>query len=255
MSTNTPKYIELYSRLRRAILAGEFTGGSFLPTEKQLMKEYGVSKTTVRHAVRMLSGHGLIEVKQGCGTRVLFLNQKTVTTSKYHNPDSVISVTVRYTSEGKKEVNNTKAVIDMVSAEGSVADGLDVSPGTLVYRIQRLQLVDGIPFGYMVNYTTEEATPDLNAKGDLVTNLYGHLFHLYGIRVSEIEETVDAINAGFMEARYLQVDTGTPLVLLRRIARGDDGPVEYCETTVRPDIFHMTIRVNSMQDGPVTSFL
>ena len=47
-----------------------------------------------------------------------------------------------------------------------------------------------------------------------------------------------------MEAQYLQVDINTPLVLLRRIAAGDTAPVEYCETTVRPDIFHMTVTVD-----------
>ncbi len=244
MCAKAPKYIEVYSKIRQAILTGEFPAGSFLPTENELMELYDVSKTTVRHAVKLLRERDLVEVRQGSGTKVLPVEQQTVIHSKYHNPGSSTNVVIHYTTHGKGEVNNTKAVIDLVPADETAAAALEIPAGSMVYRLQRLQLIDGTVFGYMVNYIPQSLAPDLNTRGELLTDLYGFLFRNYGIHVTEIRETVDARVAGFMEAQYLQVDINTPLVLLRRIASGNASPVEYCETTVRPDIFHMTVTVD-----------
>lgn len=254
MCAKASKYIELYSELRHAILTGEFPDGSFLPTENELACRYQVSKTTIRHAIRLLKDHGLVDVRQGSGTKVLSMKQQAVTGSKYKNPDSAISVTVHYSCPGDGTVGNMHAVIDQLPADGNVASALCIRPGDPVYRIQRLQLVDGLIFGYMVNYISVENAPELPAKGDLTTDLYGHLFRHYGTRVLSISETVDAVSAGFMEAQYLQVEIGSPLLLLKRVAIGQRGPVEYCETTVRPDIFHMTVNIRS-EEPPETAAL
>ena len=259
MCAKMPKYVELYSQLRQAIVHGEYPVGSFLPTENELVEQYNVSKTTIRHAVKLLKDHDLVEVRQGSGTKILPMEQEAVTGKKYSIPDSDTMVAVQYITSGAGEVNNTKATIDRIPASESVARALKVAPGSMVYRLQRLQLVDGTVFGYMVNYLSEESAPDLLAKGELLTDLYGHLFRNYGTRVDDIEETVDAMTAGFMEAQYLQVETGTPLLILRRIARGiangKKGPVEYCETTVRPDVFRMTVKITSNEDSSVEPFL
>lgn len=57
-------------RLRRRIEAGEFTYHSPLPSEPALAEWYGVSRTTVRSATRVLSEAGMVEVRPGKGTYV-----------------------------------------------------------------------------------------------------------------------------------------------------------------------------------------
>lgn len=245
MCAKMPKYAELYTQLRHAILSGEYQAGTFLPTENELMKIYDASKTTVRHAIKILREHNLVEVRQGSGTKVLSMEHKTVTGSKYNNPGSSTSIHVQYSADGNGTINNTKAVIDTLPAPEHVAKALNLQVGDPVYRLQRLQLVDTTTFGYMVNYLPKTLVPNLNEKEDVFTGLYDLLFRSYGIQITDATETVDAISAGFMEAQYLQVEISTPLLLLKRIASCKNGPAEYCETTVRPDIFHMTIHVAS----------
>lgn len=245
MCAKMPKYAELYTQLRHAILSGEYPAGAFLPTENELMKIYGASKTTIRHAIKILREHNLVEVKQGSGTKVLSIEHKTVTGSKYNNPGSSTTVHVQYTAEKNGTITNTKAVIDTLPAPEHVAKALNLQTGDPVYRLQRLQLVDTTTFGYMVNYLPKALVPNLNEKEEVFTGLYDILLRSYGIQIINAQETVDAISAGFMEAQYLQVEISTPLLLLKRIASCENGPVEYCETTVRPDIFHMTINVKS----------
>jgi GntR family transcriptional regulator, transcriptional repressor for pyruvate dehydrogenase complex len=61
---------QVMRQLRRLIASGRFTVGERLPSEPQLMREFGVGRTTVREAVRVLAHSGLLEVRQGSGTYV-----------------------------------------------------------------------------------------------------------------------------------------------------------------------------------------
>jgi DNA-binding FadR family transcriptional regulator len=60
----------LATRLGCRITSGRLSPGAFLPTEKEVQTEFGVSRTVVREAVRHLAGKGLITVRPKVGTRV-----------------------------------------------------------------------------------------------------------------------------------------------------------------------------------------
>ena len=57
--------------LKRKILAGDLPPGAKLPSEKDLIEEYAVSRTVVREAVSRLQAEGLVETFQGRGSFVL----------------------------------------------------------------------------------------------------------------------------------------------------------------------------------------
>ena len=52
------------------IVAGEFPANTSLPFEAEMCEVYGVSRSSIREALRVLAGKGLIEVRHGLGTRV-----------------------------------------------------------------------------------------------------------------------------------------------------------------------------------------
>ena len=54
----------------RSLAHGRFRPGERLPREDQLAERFGVSRTVVREAMRVLSARGLVEVRQGSGTRI-----------------------------------------------------------------------------------------------------------------------------------------------------------------------------------------
>lgn len=58
---------EVRKRLEAAILAGEFQLGDQLPSERQLVERYGVSRLSVREGVKGLIGMGLVEARHGAG--------------------------------------------------------------------------------------------------------------------------------------------------------------------------------------------
>lgn len=68
---NRPLYEELVEQITRRIVVGDLKPGSALPTEPVLCEQFGVSRTVVREAVRILVSMGLLEVRHGSGMRVL----------------------------------------------------------------------------------------------------------------------------------------------------------------------------------------
>ena len=65
-----PAHARVAQRLRHDVLAGRWAVGGRIPTEPELATELLVSVPTVRGGVAMLVAEGLLEVKQGSGTRV-----------------------------------------------------------------------------------------------------------------------------------------------------------------------------------------
>src|SRR5258705_2949640 len=66
----TPLYALLEAQIAADITKGDFPVGSQLPTEDELIKRFGVSRTTVRKAIQNLARRGLVEIRRGTGTFV-----------------------------------------------------------------------------------------------------------------------------------------------------------------------------------------
>ncbi len=65
---------EVVSRLQQHIAEGKLKNGDKLPSEPALMQQYGVGRSSIREAIRILSNTGLVRVKQGVGTFVEIQN-------------------------------------------------------------------------------------------------------------------------------------------------------------------------------------
>lgn len=70
----TKVYEEVADRIRRLIAEGRLKAGDRLPPERELAERFGVSRTSVRDAIRALEMTGLLEPRQGDGTVVLDLS-------------------------------------------------------------------------------------------------------------------------------------------------------------------------------------
>jgi len=65
-----PLYMQIAEQLDDAIRSMKFAAGALLPTEKMLCRQYGVSRHTIRTAIRCLRDRGLLSTRPGVGTRV-----------------------------------------------------------------------------------------------------------------------------------------------------------------------------------------
>ena len=66
------------------ILSNRLKPGDALPPERELGKQFGVSRTVIREAIRALHAKGLLEVRSGSGVRIVAVDAKTVRESMRH---------------------------------------------------------------------------------------------------------------------------------------------------------------------------
>lgn len=71
-SAKTPLYEQLIIEIKGQIMSGTYKKGDLLPSEKELIDSFGVSRITVRKALSILADMGLIETSKGRGSAVLF---------------------------------------------------------------------------------------------------------------------------------------------------------------------------------------
>lgn len=90
--------------LEQAILTGHYTGGDTLPSERELIAEFGVSRTVVRDAIRTLATKGLIEVQHGIGA--------IVTTNARHALMDSLRLTLRRGEFNLQEMLEVRQIID-----------------------------------------------------------------------------------------------------------------------------------------------
>lgn len=66
------------AQIEKAILEKEFPVGSKIPSENELCEQFGVSRTSVREAVKILATHGLVEIKKGIGIFVKNISSESI---------------------------------------------------------------------------------------------------------------------------------------------------------------------------------
>jgi GntR family transcriptional regulator len=249
MDKNAPRYIAIYHELKVAILSQKYPVGSFLPPEADLIRQYAVSRTTIRKAVGLLRDEQLVSVQQGRGTEIIssgsvpaaFGIQKFQKISKF-------DITNKFLVEGNYRTTTQSAIVDSIPAEIDVARILGIDIGTTVYRLQRVKMVNDMVFAYVTNYVPCDIAPELEQYNEKITNLYNFLYDKYGIRFSRGEETISTAISGFLESKLLNVKIGIPLLVLNRTAYYDKGILEYAKTIVRPDLVQLVISMEGPTD-------
>ena len=68
------------AKIKDLISSGEFTAGSRLPTERELTQRFGVSRSSLREAIRALALIGVLESRVGDGTYVTTLEPELLLT-------------------------------------------------------------------------------------------------------------------------------------------------------------------------------
>ena len=72
---HVPVYGLVVDQLRRAIHSGSFVPGDKFPPERELSKQLGVSRASVREAIRVLEGEGYVETRRGASGGIIVLDR------------------------------------------------------------------------------------------------------------------------------------------------------------------------------------
>ena len=211
--------------LRRVVNDG--VPGGLLPPEAVLAGEYGVSRNAVRAALDLLRAEGLVERIQGTGTRV-------TRASLPHGIDALRGLAETF--DGRGEVRNEVRLKRSMPAPAHVAERLEVAVGSDVLCLERRRLVDGRPVSLDLTFIV----PDLGGpllECDLAgRDVFVLLEQLSGQLLGEAELAIEATLADRSAAEQLEVAPGSPLLLVERLTRLEDGrPVDLEYLRLRGD--------------------
>jgi GntR family transcriptional regulator len=221
------RLVELLERL------GE---GAALPPERTLAKEFGVSRWTMRQAIRELVADGRLRARQGQGT--------FVATPKLIQPLALVSYTEALRAQGLQPGREVVA-FEEVAADELLAEQLAIAVGDPVHRLERVLLADGQPIGLETTYLSVARFPALRDVLQPEGSLYRCLTDDLGVHFAEGEELVETVIASPREAELLKATQSLPMLLLHRTSRDTAGhPIESVRSLYRGDRvgFRATLR-------------
>lgn len=202
-----------------------------LPSERQLLEQYHVSRNTIRLALADLEERGIIYRLHGKGTFVstIYLD-KTNLSSMYSFSDEM-----RQTGRKPTTDNRTFKLVDPPK---EVIDQLNLQDGEKAYKLVRVRYADGIPMMYGETYLPESIFPNLKLSDLNRNTLYGVLKEKYNERSVLAFEDVQAVSLDKEESEILETKLGAPsLKIYRRTINENNLPIEFTKTLARGDKF------------------
>lgn len=230
-----PKHVQLRSILRR-LVEDELPPDSPLPSERDLMARYGVSRATVREAVGQLVSDGLLYRVPARGT---FVAPPRVE-SQLH----LASFTEDMHRRGHAPATVVLAAELVAAPPPRVVSALRLATGTGSYRVERLRSADAQPMAYEAAWYAAALTPGL-LDHDLSGSLYELLAARYGLALDSGSQTVWAENAEPDRARLLGVRPGAALLVFRRTSFAGDLVVEHVTSWYRGDRYQVQMVLDS----------
>jgi GntR family transcriptional regulator len=209
--------------------------GAPVPTERELSQRMQTSRTTVRQALSELVAEGRLVRRQGSGTYVA--------EPKLTWPLHLASFTEQVRRGGLTPSAHILSA-RRIPADAEMAARLRVAPRAPVYRYERRRLADGRPIAVETSWLPAERFPGLTRLVRAGGSLSEILATRYATTPASAEETIETAPATPREAGPLQVDVGTPmLVVSRENFDADGGVVEFGRTWFRGDRVTLVTRL------------
>lgn len=239
-----PKHAQLSDAL--AELASRRLGpDAAMPSERELMTTYDVSRSTVRKSIESLIVDGLLHRIHGKGTFVA----RPRLESRLH--------LASFSQDMRRRGLTPSTVLLGVEADvppAEVATALALDGDRPAWRIGRVRLADGHPIALENGWYPQAPLPGLDRQ-NLSGSLYELLKDTYGLAIDGAEQTLWGESADGATARRLDAPTHTPLLVFRRISRAGNLPLEYVVSRYRGDRYqiHMSLGRDGLGPGsPIT---
>jgi GntR family transcriptional regulator len=233
-SRREPAYRRIATSFKREVRAGRLRAGQKLPSESELMSQFGVSRITVRNAIAILAAEGLVETRHGSGT---FVNQPPVPYQLYR-----LSSFEEVMRGRGLEPGSTVRAYELRRAPVEVAEALGGADEA--YRLERLRLVDGQPLCYDVTWLPAAIGERLTADELAARTLYDLYENRLGLRVVGASHEVEALTASTGTARLLDVHRGSPMLVVERLTQGEAGrPLDWQRRYYRADRFRLELEL------------
>jgi len=219
-----------------ANLISSLPAESRLPSEPDLARRMGVSRATLREAMRSFEGQGLIRRRQGVGTFVVA--QVPVIDSGLEILESIETIAQRKSmpvSMGELQVRE-------VPADAEQAEALSIAPGTLVTDVTRVIYTESRPIAFLEDVLPADILSVAEVQSGFTGSVLDLLLRRGDPKLTQSRTDIRAIGATQKVARALQIQRDAVILLFVAKLYSEDGRVvDYSFSDFLPGYFHFHV--------------
>ena len=230
----TPKHLQLRDRIVE-LVAG-LPADAPIPSERALMRQFEVSRGTVRKAVEALIDDGVLARAQGRGTYVA----SAASSQRLLTPVYLASFTRDMTSRG---LHPDTQVLELSKGQPP-PEARNFFGVAACWRLLRLRRADAEPMAYEETYLRADLLPEFAAVYD-GGSVYELLASRYDVPVDSAEQIVWAEVADQKLAHLLDIGPGTPLMVFQRRSTSRGRPVEFVTSWYRGDRYSVQMSLHA----------
>lgn len=228
--SSIPLHIQLKIIIEKRVTEGIFTDQ--IPSERQLMEEYSISRSTVREAINFLVREGILEKRHGKGT---FVSLKPIHDWLGNLSSTTENILRMGMKPGAKLITHYKLTPSAYIQERT---GF-----TEAYFIKRVRYADDIPIGVEHHYypvTLGKRLIEFNLEN---ATLYDLVENELGIQFAEADQTISSGQLLSEDEGYVMVPPGSHAIKAERIIKDQAGQIiELEEAYYRSDMY--TFKIN-----------
>jgi len=197
LSGRIPQYAQIAQQLLEDISRGRYPDDSLLPAEPELCRMFGVSRVTVRGAMRELELRGVIVRRSGVGTRV----RSAALRDRFVHESSTVEDIINFTADFKFETLKSESI----AADGALAQRLGCRIAESVVRIHGLRRsqASGWPVCLSTHYVPTAFAAIVPRFDGMVGSLAAALARHFGETIDEVHQVIEAENLSAQEAKQL----------------------------------------------------
>ncbi|GGC85266.1 GntR family transcriptional regulator [Thalassobacillus devorans] len=230
-----PLYHQIKDILSKRIQDETWKVGDLIPTEQELIKEFGVSRTTIRQAITALVQEDLLEKRQGRGTIV----RPTKLTGSLQRLTGFAEEVLERGYKPYSKLLRAEVRDDLMNEKRK----LELPEPAKIVLIERIRFANDEPIAIERTCWPEDVGTVL-LDHDLNGAKFYQILEDHKIYLREASETITAVNATPYEADMLGVNGGESLLQMKRISYGmGNRPIEFTKTKYRSDRYQYNVHL------------
>ncbi|MBN1318830.1 MAG: GntR family transcriptional regulator [Anaerolineales bacterium] len=235
-----PLYHQLLELLEKELAAGKYPPGSKFPSESELIGRFGVSRATVRRALRELELHGLVNRVQGQGTFVRSQRIEQELTALTGFVEDMLEINYRPSARVIK--------IEQVNLDNQVSQMLDLPSGSPATYIERVRLANSVPLSFDVTWLPNPIGEQIAQENLVLFPIFSLLEDRLDIQLDHATYRIESVLAQKRVAQYLEIKSGAPILAIERTAFSTDGkPVDHEILHYRGDSIRLSMKLERKQ--------
>ena len=226
-SSAIPIYHQLEEYIKAQINSGELQPDEAIPPERVYAELFQISRMTIRQAMTNLVNDGYLYRQKGKGT---FVNKKKVEQRLQGMTSFTEDMKERGFTPGSRLVS-----FEIIPSGREIAECLKLRENTPVYEIKRVRLADNVPMTLETTYLPVNLVKGLTE--DIINqSLYQYIEEKLSLTIHEATQQIEASIAKEQELRLLEIEKGSPVLLILRTSYlGDGTPFEFVKSAYRAD--------------------